>query len=260
MDSIAKIVKYEMWDIFRSRWILGYGLFFLLLTYILFQFGGSDARVISSLMNVTFILVPLVSILFGTLYLYQSREFIELLLCQPITRRAIFAGLYGGLAIPLTACFVAGVGLPFLLFGFAASGIGALLIASGIVLTLIFTGLAAWVVTRQDDRAKGFGMALVVWFFVTIVYDGLILLAVYSFGDYPIEYPLIGLTMLNPVDLARILLLTHMDVSALLGYTGAIFNQIFGRPTGFWLSVGSLLVWCIVPVMFGYHRFIRKDF
>lgn len=260
MDGAAKIVKYEIRDILRSRWIIGYGVFFLALTHVLFQFGGSDARVISSLMNVVFIFVPLVCILFGTMYLYQSREFVELLLCQPVPRRAIFTGLYVGLVVPLAVCFAAGVGVPFWLFGFAQSGVLATLMISGVVLTLVFTGIAVWIVTVQDDRARGFGMALVIWFFLTVVYDGLILLVVYSFGDYPIDYPVIGLTMLNPVDLVRILMLTKLDVAAMLGYTGAVFTEFFGQAIGVWVTGCTLAVWVVIPCLFGFRRFMRRDF
>ncbi len=260
MDGTAKILKYGIRDILRSRWIIGYGVFFLVLTHVLFQFGGSDARVISSLMNVVFILVPLVCILFGTMYLYQSREFIELLLCQPVPRRAIFFGLYIGLVVPLAVCFAAGVGAPFWLFGFTQGGVLLTLMISGVALTLVFTGLAVWIVTAQDDRARGFGMALVIWFFLAVVYDGLILLVVYAFGDYPIEYPVIGLTMLNPVDLVRILMLTKLDVAAMLGYTGAVFTQFFGQATGAWVTGGTLVAWSVVPCLLALRQFMRRDF
>ena len=74
-------------------------------------FGSAAAtRRLLSLMNVVLLLVPLVSIVFGTMYLYNAREFTELLLAQPVHRRQLFAGLYLGLALPLSAAFVVGLG------------------------------------------------------------------------------------------------------------------------------------------------------
>jgi Cu-processing system permease protein len=40
-------------------------------------------------------------VVLGAMYLYSSREYIELLLTQPIERSSLFLGLYGGLALPL---------------------------------------------------------------------------------------------------------------------------------------------------------------
>jgi Cu-processing system permease protein len=263
MDSIAKILKYQLRDMIRSKWVIGYALFFLLATYLLFQFGGRDVRVLASLMNVVFIVVPLVSLIFGALYVYQSREFIELLLCQPIRRPRIFLGLYLGLAGALCLCFIVGVGLPFAVYGLQEEGdrgrFGTLIL-SGILLTLVFSALAWYIATVQEDRARGFGWSLLLWVFFAVLYDGVVLLAVYGFGDYPLEYPVIVLSLLNPVDLARILLMLQLDVSALLGYTGAVFQKFFGSASGMAAAVIALVFWSVAPVVLGLRRFLRKDF
>ena len=49
------------------------------------------------------------------------------------------------------------------------------------------------------------------------------------FADYPIERPMLGLMLANPVDLARVVLLLRFDVSALMGYTGAVFAAVLRR-------------------------------
>ena len=76
---------------------------------------GGDANTLLSLANVVLFVVPLMTLVYGTIY-YNSREFVELLLAQPLKRRTVFAGLYLGLAVPLTVAFVAGVSIPFLLW------------------------------------------------------------------------------------------------------------------------------------------------
>lgn len=45
--------------------------------------------------------------------------------------------------------------------------------------------------------------------------------------DYPLEKATLTLVLLNPVDLGRILMLMQLDISALMGYTGAFFQQFF---------------------------------
>ena len=110
MNTIMKIARYELRDVLRSRWLIAYALFFFGLTDVLLRFGGGGARAALSLMNVVLLLIPLVAIVFGTIYLYNAREFTELLLAQPVHRRQLFAGQYLGLALPLSAAFVVGLG------------------------------------------------------------------------------------------------------------------------------------------------------
>ena len=114
---IREVAKPQVRNVLRSRWLLCYVAFFVLATEGLLRFTGEDARTLLSLTNVVLFVVPLMTLVYGTIYLYNSREFVELLLAQPLKRRTVFAGLYLGLAVPLTAAFAIGVSIPFLLHG-----------------------------------------------------------------------------------------------------------------------------------------------
>ncbi|MDZ4862630.1 MAG: ABC transporter permease subunit [Gemmatimonadota bacterium] len=263
MRTATRILGYQLRDIARNRWVLAYAAVLLLLTEVLFRLGGDGQRVVLSLLNLVLIFVPLVALTFGTLYLYTAREFIELLLAQPVGRGAMFAGLWGGLALPLIGAVTIGVGLPFLLhFGDGGIPIQAvlLLLGTGALLTASFTAIAFLLALRFEDRAMGFGAALLVWLACAVVYDGLVLLAVTIFADYPLETPLLILTLFNPLDLGRVLLLLELDVSALMGYTGAIFNQFLGTGLGLAVALIALLLWTVIPLAFGLRRFRRRDF
>ena len=258
--TAIKVLRYELQNVRRSRWILGYGLLLLLLTYALLRFGGSGPRAVLSLSNVVLVFVPLVCVVFGTMFLYNAREFIELLLAQPVGRRSLFVGLYGGLFLPLAAAFALGVSLPFLWLG----GPGVLptlvtLVGTGVLLTAVFTAIAFLAALLFEDRAKGLGAAILLWLALTVLYDGILLVAVTAFGDYPLERPLLALTLLNPVDLGRILLLLRFDISAMMGYTGAVFERFFGTALGSTLSLGALIVWAALPLWAGLRRFEQKD-
>jgi Cu-processing system permease protein len=261
--AVGKVLKYELSDVIRSKWVAAYALFFLVVTDALFRFGGGSAHVVLSLMNVVLVLIPLVSLIFGTIYLYSAREFTELMLAQPVRRGHLFAGLYGGLVLPLAAGFALGVTLPFLWHGGAAGAAGdtlALLVLVGVLLTAAFLALALLIAVRFDDRMKGLAAALVAWLFFAVVYDGLVLVAVHAFSAYPLEKPLLALTILNPVDLGRVLLLLNVDVAALLGYTGAVFERFFGTGLGFGVALLALGTWCAVPLALAHRLFTRKDF
>jgi Cu-processing system permease protein len=259
MTAILQILRYQLRDAARSRWILAYGLTFLLLTEGLFRFGGGGDRVVVSLLNAVLLLVPLVGLLFGALHFYNSREFMELMLAQPLSRSILYAGLYGGLALPLALTFLLGVGLPFAWHGGGGVAL-VVLLGTGVALTLVFTGVAFLVALAFEDRAKGMGAALLLWLGVGVIWDGLVLLLVLLFGDYPLERPMLALTFLNPVDLSRVLLLLQLDLAALMGYTGAVFRRFFGSGLGIVAAGLALIVWTVVPLWLGFRRFRRKDF
>jgi Cu-processing system permease protein len=93
-----------------------------------------------------------------------------------------------------------------------------------------------------------------------VVYDGVVLLLASTFADYPLERPMLGAMLANPVDLARVVLLLRFDVAALLGYTGAVFQQFFGSTRGTAIAVGALLLWVVAPLGLAARAFARKDF
>ncbi len=263
MNTTTKIVRYELRDVLRSRALIVYAVFFFGLTDVLLRFGGGGARAALSLMNVVLLLIPLVTIVFGTIYLYNACEFTELLLAQPVHRRQLFAGQYLGLAVPLSAAFVVGLGLALALHaGEDADHLATLVVVAvcGIVLTLIFTAFAALIVARVDDKVKGIGIAIGLWLAGTVLYDGLVMLGLMAFADYPLERPALAAMITNPIDLARVLILMRLDVSALMGYTGAVFEKFFGSAGGTALASLALVLWTGVPLLLGARRFQRKDF
>jgi len=117
--------------------------------------------------------------------------------------------------------------------------------------------LLASVKTR--DKAKGIGLAILLWFYFSIIFDGLVLFLLFQFEDYPMEKPMLVFTALNPIDLSRILILLKMDISALMGYTGAVFQDFFGTATGMIIAVATLLLWAAIPCWFSVRNFVRKD-
>ena len=261
--TALKILRYQLRDVLRSRWVIGYTLLLLAATELLFRFGGSGERVVLSLLNVVLILLPLVSLVFGTMYFYHARHFIELLLTQPVGRGALFAGLFGGVVLPLAGGFLAGTGIPFLLHGgaegSAPTALGMLLVL-GVLLTLVFTALAFAVALHVTDRATGLGAAILLWLGFTVVYDGALLLAVVTFSSWPLEGPALVATLLNPVDLGRVLLLMQFDVAALMGYTGAVFSRFLGSFAGTGIAVGALIAWAALPFLLARRKFLRTDF
>lgn len=262
MKIVALVLQAGLRDLSRNRWIAAYTLAFFGIAEGLFWFGGTGPQVLLSLLNLVLLVLPLVALVFGTIHVYASREFVELLLAQPVPRRELFAGLFLGLALPLAGAFLVGAGIPFVVHARDGASLGGVvaLLATGVGLSLAFAAIATWIALRTDDRLKGVGIALGTWLAATIVYDGLVLGAAAAFGNYPLERPLLGLMLANPVDVARVLVLTQLDVSALMGYTGALFEHTFGTVLGTTVAAAALVGWCIIPLALAAHRFRARDF
>lgn len=252
-----KIIKYVLYDILKSKIVIAYTVFLLLLSIGLFNLGGNADKAILSLLNLVLLTVPLISIIFATTHFYNSYEFIELLVAQPINRRKIFLSEYLGVAFSLSAAFFIGVGVPVLLFGAGLTGLYLLL--TGILITFIFVAMAFLASVLTRDKAKGIGIALLLWFYFALIYDGIVLFILYTFGDYPLEYATLLMTALNPIDLGRIIVLLNLDVSALMGYTGALYKSIFGSIWGLGLSFALLILWAVIPVLGSSRIFSKRD-
>ena len=263
MRDILKIVRYELENVLRNRWVIAYGVFFLVVTDVLLRLGGTGPRALLSLLNVVLLLIPLVTIVFGTIYWHGAREFTELLLAQPVSRRSLFHGLFAGLVFPLSAAFMAGTGIPLLLHRAVSAETAPLLVlmlVAGVALTGVFGALAVLIGGLVEDRLKGLGVALGVWLALSVVYDGLVLVISVVFADYPLEAPLLAMAFANPIDLARVLLVMRFDIAALMGHTGAVYSSILGSGVGSFAAIAGLALWTLVPGLFALRAFKRKDF
>lgn len=260
---MLKILKYSLYDLTRSKWIYLYLVFYLLSGFALLYLNNDLMSGITNLMNIALILCPLISIIFGTMYFYNSRDFIELLLAQPIKRKAIILGQYLGLSLTLSLGYFVGTALPFLSYGILISDRifdFVILLVTGSALTFVFTGIAFLVAIINENKIKGFSFAIFIWLFMAVVYDGLFLLSLFVFNDYPLETFSIGATIFNPIDLARILIMLNLDAAAMLGFTGAVFNKFFGSALGTGLTALSLGLWIYLPMLFCVKLGNRKDF
>ena len=263
MIKILKLLRYSFFDMLRSKWVLIYTLFFLFTGFILLYFNEELSRAIVSLMNIVLIFIPLISSMLGTIQYYNSREFIELLLAQPVKRQQVFIGNYLGVAISLSLAYIIGLGIPFLVYGVSHSsdsGSFLIMLAVGTLLTFIFSGLAYWISLMITDRMKGFGLVIVIWLYMAVLYDGIFLLLLTGLQDYPLEKTALVVTTLNPIDLSRVLIMLKLDIAALLGYTGAVFKKFFGTGQGMAIAFLSLFAWICLPVAGLILSSRKKDF
>jgi len=260
---MIKILKYSFFDLMRSRWSYVYFAFYLALGFVLLFLNNDVNKAVITLMNMIIVLTPLIGTIFGVMYYYNSKEFTELLLAQPIKRSTIFTGQYLVISIFLTLSLILGLGIPFLLYGlFMSSAIFefTLLLVVGTMLNFIFVALAFNIALSNENKIKGFGYAILMWLFLAVIYDGVFLISLVMLNEYPLDKFALFATMFNPIDLSRILILLKLDISALLGYTGAVFKKFFGTDLGFFLSFSVMALWVILPVWRIRVKLKKKDF
>lgn len=251
------IIKYVLLDLFKNKTILVYTFILAVLAVSVLSMSGNSSKGLLSLLNITLLFVPIISILFATIYFFNSIEFIELLLAQPVRRRTLLLAEYYGVATALTIAYLIGVGLPSVLLNYSLASL--ILIISGALLTLIFAAIALFIFVLFKDKTKGIGASIITALFFTLLFDGLLLSFIYSFSDYPIDKPLLALISFNPVDLGRILVLLQLDVAVMMGYSGALFKEFMGSAIGSIYTVTCMSLWIFVPLAASVRKFRKKD-
>lgn len=251
------IIKYVLLDLFKNKVIFFYTVILALLSISVLGLGDNPSKGLLSLLNLTLLFVPIITILFATIYFFNSIEFIELLLSQPIGRVKVLLAEFLGVAISLCVAYIVGIGFPLFVL---VSGIqSVVLVVSGILLTLVFTSFALFTFVLVKDKTRGIGVAIITALFFALLFDGILMGLIFTFSDYPIDKMILGAIALNPIDLARVLMLLQLDVSVLMGYSGALFKKFLGSATGSVFAIGCMLFWVLAPLLLSLRIFKNKD-
>lgn len=259
MAQFFALFKFEFLNVIRAKWLIFYGLFFFGFTLALLQFNGDPSRAAASLLNIVLLIVPMISVLYASIYWYNSETFTSLLLTQPLRRTSLYFATWLAISVGLSAGFVVSCGTAFVASRVFDLGTVALLLFGGI-LSFIFVGIGLLVSVSFNDRMRGIGAAFIFWLYFAVFHDAVVFMVLSTLKDYPIEIPGMILMASNPIDLARVSLLLVMDLGAMMGYTGKILQQSLSSGLGFLLIGAALLIWIVIPTWLGLKRFSRKDF
>ena len=167
---MRKITWLVLLDILKNKFVIAYTLLLMLFSWSVFGLEETSNKAFLTLLNLLLLIVPLVSSLFTTIYIYNSSEFIELLVSQPIKRTTIWNSFFLGLSTVLALSFVIGIGIPLLLFVDLKLALS--LLITGSLLTIAFASLAFLAAIASRDKAKGIGIALITSFAAREVFLG----------------------------------------------------------------------------------------
>lgn len=255
------LLIYNIKHLLKVKWLWAYFLLLFLLTFAFFYMSEDITKVSVSILNLNLLIVPLVSAILTTAYFYDSQEFIKFLLTQPISRKKVLLSTFLALYFLLALFYLAGT-FPVGLLGiqsYEEFKLFLITILSGVLLTGVFVSISLLISVIFNDRVKGISFILILWIYLTILHDSLILSLIYIFKDYPIEKPIFLLIFLNPVDLSRLLVVLNLDIAALLGVSGLLVKNFIGSFLGLLCSFLTLTLWITFPIVLGILVFNRKD-
>lgn len=260
MNSLfCKVFKYELLNILRNRWVFFYLLLVGAITFSLIHFIADPQKVLVTLSSLTVVLVPLITTLFSSLYWYYNERFTQILLTQPLARSTLYKARICALIGALSLSFIVGSSIIFLIFAEMSYGF-LLLIFIATLLTCIFVSIAIATSSFFNDRMKGMGIVLGLWLYFVLIHDALTLGLLISLREYPMDIPAALLGTINPIGLARVVLMMYNESALLLGHTGALTRLLLTRWQGF---AGALLIaafWLCGPTLLGYFYFKKRDF
>ena len=273
LDAILAIAAAEVRSAVAARLVQSFGALFALLALAIATVGlGASGEVLVqgyvrtgvSLLMLALYLLPLIGLVLGASAFGTDHGGVELLLAQPISRGAVFAGRALGLAAVVTAIGTAGFGLAGVVVGIAAGPAGSagyLLVAAGSIavgLAGLALGIMIGVLARR--RAAAVGAALAAWFCLAVLYDFAAISLLQFTGNGEPGRLLVALLALNPIDGIRALALTGLGADVLLGPTGAAVERLLGAGGGAAFILASLFLSCLLPLSAGRAVYRRRDF
>lgn len=273
MSATRVLIRYELGEALRNRWLVAYGAIFAVLALGVSLIGlnavgavGLEGygRTTASLINLMLSLVPLAALLLGSAGVSGDREtgVLELLLAQPVGRSEVLLGRFVGGLAAIGLATVLGFGFAGTLVGLAAGAAGGLQylaflgIAIGLAAAYLATGTL--IAVGAHSRTRATAAALAVWFASVVLYD-LVLIGVGALTGSGAS-ALAAALLLNPVEVARVLALLLLDPSLeILGPVGGYIVARFGGTGATWLLLGSLVAWVIGPLVLALAVFEGRD-
>ncbi|MBA4180212.1 MAG: hypothetical protein C0506_06435 [Anaerolinea sp.] len=272
MRETSVILRKELRDAFRSRWLLAFAATFAVLALTLSLVQGSSGdlgaqgfnRTTAGLINLCLLLVPLLALVLGAGAIAGERErgTLATLLSQPISPAQLVLGKYFGLVLAVWMALALGFGAAGMLMALVSPVTDVthymLFVVLSAVLAAAMLSVGLLISVFSDGRLKALSVAIVVWFLLVLLYDlgavGLAL-SVSSSGR-----SLLLVVLGNPIEAVRILAIMSLESDLdILGPLGSYVTNEVGRGTGVALLSAALAAWIAVPLAATLHFAASRD-
>jgi Cu-processing system permease protein len=231
------------------------------------EVGAAEAfgRTTVALVPLVLMVAPLAALLVGVTGQSGEPGGEAFLFALPLRRSEVLLGRWLGQAAALGAS---------LLIGFAAGGAivadvtgdmrgllaFSLFVLAAALLTAAFLSLAALVAVCCPQRTAALGVACFLWFFLVIFHDAAALWAAGWLSGRMGANVLFTAVILNPVDTARVAILSLAGTPHVLGPAGEAWRRALGgEVAAALLALAVLLAWTVLPLEAARRVQARKD-
>lgn len=257
----------------RNRWVISFACLFAVLTMLIAYFGMVTSgysgfqdftRTAASLVNLGGFLVPLLALLLGVFSFLTNREYLEIMVTQPVSRSRVLLGKYLGLVLTVVVASAIGFGLPGIVIAVAIGVEGAQrylqVVVYCLLLGVVFTGLSVLIALVVRRRQIAIGIALAVWVFYEVVYGVLMLATTLYLPPALLKTTLLVGLLGNPVDIVRVLSLLQVGGPHLFGPAGATLIKLAGSgAVASLVGLTALAVWIVLPLLVAMRIFERQN-
>ncbi len=257
----------------RNRWVVSFACLFAILTMLVAYFGMVTSgysgfqdftRTAASLVNLGGFLVPLLALLLGVFSFLTNREYLEIMVTQPVSRSRVLLGKYLGLVLTVVTASAVGFGLPGVVIALVIGVDGAqrylLVVLYSLLLAVVFTGLSVLIALVVRRRQIAIGIALAVWVFYELVYGVVMLATTLYLPAAVLKTTLLVGLLGNPVDIVRVLSLLQVGGPHLFGPAGATLIKLAGNGTiAAVVGLSALVLWVVVPFLVAMKVFERQN-
>lgn len=276
MSPTLTVIKKELKDSLRNRWVIAATLLLAILALSLGFLGSTPAGgnvkadlltvTVVSLSSLSIFLIPLIAMLLShdALIGEIERGTMSLLLSYPISRTQVLAGKFIGHLLVLTLATTIGYGLAGLALqlgsgGFSAAGWGplVLLIVASILLGAAFMSIGYLISAWAKERATAAGVAIAVWLFFVVIFDMAILGVLVADSKQAITANILEVILLfNPTDIYRLLNLTGYENTAMYAGMAGLSSQLSLSKTILFIMQ---LAWIIIPLVLAMMTFKKRS-
>ena len=200
----------------------------------------------------------------GVFSFISNKEYLELIVTQPISRYTVILGKYLGLILTLLGATLTGFCLPGILISLTIGLEGALsyvlVLFFSLLLGVIFTGGAILIAQISKRQQIALGIAIGVWIFFEIIFGLIILGSTLYFSPSLLKSTLLFSLFANPIDLVRVLSLLSVGGAEFFGPAGATLIKLVGSEIWAMLfGLIGIMLWVFAPVFVSLKIFSRQN-
>lgn len=260
--SVYYIARNQLTLILRSKWLLSFGLLFVLLAFFVTYFSqtgssGYDGfnRMTASLLNLNLFIIPLISLLMGSLFIAGEKEDsgLHLLLTYPVSVNSVLTGKFLGLLVALGTVLTSGYGVSLLAIVFMNSEASIHVILKfyflSFLLAAMFLAFSIFIGVRSRSRFQALGLSLALWAITVLFYEFVIMGISLILSNQAIITLLSLSIFFNPVEIIRVWSILTLGGASVFGpslYDMTIWATGWKGTLLFGLSS---VMWILLPIL-----------